>query len=104
MTDHDNLEEFSDAANYDMEDTSDTGVAFYADLAREAGGPVFEIACGTADESTRHRVEPQARISRDTQRTALERSPTCKSGQGLALLPYRLSCPLHFPRLPDLGG
>ncbi|MDZ4717320.1 MAG: class I SAM-dependent methyltransferase, partial [Roseiflexaceae bacterium] len=47
MIDHDNLEEFADAINYDMEDSSDTGVAFYAALAQEVGGPVLEIACGT---------------------------------------------------------
>jgi SAM-dependent methyltransferase len=29
------------------EDSSDTGVAFYAALAQETGGPVLEIACGT---------------------------------------------------------
>ena len=44
---HDNLEEFSDPANYDMEDASDTGIAFYVALAQETGGSVFEIACGT---------------------------------------------------------
>lgn len=47
MIDHDNLEEFTDAANYDAEDTSDTGIAFYSELAQETGGPVLEIACGT---------------------------------------------------------
>ena len=47
MIDHDNLEEFSDAANYDLEDASDTGIAFYTALAQETGGPVLEIACGT---------------------------------------------------------
>ncbi len=47
MIDHDNLEEFSDPANYDMENTSDTGIAFYAALAQETGAPVLEIACGT---------------------------------------------------------
>ncbi len=47
MLDHDNLEEFSDAEAYDLADPSDTGVAFYAALARETGGPVLEIACGT---------------------------------------------------------
>ncbi len=30
-----------------MQDSSDTGVAFYSALAQEAGGPVLEIACGT---------------------------------------------------------
>ena len=47
MIDHNNLEEFADAINYDREDASDTGVAFYSALAQEAGGPVLEIACGT---------------------------------------------------------
>ncbi len=47
MIDHDNLEEFADPRNYDIEDSSDTGIAFYAELARETGGPVLEIACGT---------------------------------------------------------
>ncbi len=47
MIDHDNLEEFADPLNYDIEDSSDTGTAFYAALAQETGGPVLEIACGT---------------------------------------------------------
>lgn len=47
MIDHNNLEEFADADNYDIEDSSDTGVAFYSALAQETGGPVLEIACGT---------------------------------------------------------
>ncbi len=47
MIDHDNLEEFSDPANCDMEDASDTGIAFYTTLAQEIGDPVLEIACGT---------------------------------------------------------
>lgn len=47
MLDHDNLEEFADAVNYDILDPSDTGVGFYAGLAQETGGPVLELACGT---------------------------------------------------------
>lgn len=47
MIAHNNLEEFADPVNYDRQDTSDTGVAFYAALAQETGGPVLEIACGT---------------------------------------------------------
>ena len=47
MIDHDNLEEFADAVNYDMEDPSDTGIAFYTALAEETGSPILEIACGT---------------------------------------------------------
>jgi SAM-dependent methyltransferase len=47
LLDHNNLEEFSDPINYDMQDRSDTGVAFYSALAQEVGGSVLEIACGT---------------------------------------------------------
>ena len=47
MIDHNNLEEFSDLVNHDMEDRSGTGIKFYAALAHETGGPVLEIACGT---------------------------------------------------------
>jgi SAM-dependent methyltransferase len=47
LIDHNNLEEFADPRNYDIVDSSDTGVAFYAALAQETGGPVLEIACGT---------------------------------------------------------
>jgi SAM-dependent methyltransferase len=47
MIEHDNLEEFADPDTYDLDDDSDTGVAFYAGLARETGGPVLELACGT---------------------------------------------------------
>jgi SAM-dependent methyltransferase len=51
MIDHDNLEEFADAETYDLIDSSDTGVAFYAALAHETGSPVLEIACGTGRAS-----------------------------------------------------
>lgn len=47
MIDHDNLEEFGDPHTYDIEDDSDTGIAFYTALAQETGGPVLEVACGT---------------------------------------------------------
>ena len=47
LINHDNLENYADAEAYDAEDDSDTGVAFYTGLARETGGPVLEIACGT---------------------------------------------------------
>src|SRR5215217_9236852 len=47
LVDHDNLEVFADPVDYDRQDTSDTGVAFYAALAQETGGPGLEIACGT---------------------------------------------------------
>jgi SAM-dependent methyltransferase len=47
LINHNNLEEFADPHAYDVQDNSDTGVAFYAALAQETGGPVLEIACGT---------------------------------------------------------
>jgi SAM-dependent methyltransferase len=47
LIDHTNLEEFADPVNYDIEDASNTGVAFYSALAQQTGGPVLEIACGT---------------------------------------------------------
>lgn len=47
MIDHNNLEEFSDPINYDLQDSSDTGIAFYRALAQDVGGPVLELACGT---------------------------------------------------------
>jgi SAM-dependent methyltransferase len=47
LIDHNNLEEFADPHNYDIEDDSDAGIAFYSALAQETGGPVLELACGT---------------------------------------------------------
>jgi hypothetical protein len=47
LIDHDYLEAFADPVDYDRQDTSDTGVAFYASLARETGGPVHELALRT---------------------------------------------------------
>src|SRR5918997_1280991 len=44
LIDHDNLEAFADPVDYDRQDTSDTGIAFYASLARETGGPVLVLA------------------------------------------------------------
>lgn len=49
MERHDNLEEFEDPENYDLEQTarSQRRVAYHVQLARELGGPVLELACGT---------------------------------------------------------
>ena len=49
MNAYDNLEEFSDPPNYDIEEgkRSAARIAFYCDLAKTAGGPVLEIACGS---------------------------------------------------------
>ena len=47
MKAHDNLEEFDDPPNYDMEEgeRSAPRIAFYCDLAKTIGGPALEIAC-----------------------------------------------------------
>jgi SAM-dependent methyltransferase len=49
MNARDNLEEFSDPHNYDLEEgeRSAARIAFYCDLAKTIGGPVLEIACGS---------------------------------------------------------
>jgi SAM-dependent methyltransferase len=49
MRDHDNLEEFTDPANYDLEEAEGSmpRIRFYADLAQEIGGAALEVACGT---------------------------------------------------------
>ncbi|HEY9529593.1 MAG TPA: class I SAM-dependent methyltransferase [Anaerolineales bacterium] len=49
MNAYDNLEEFSDPPNYDIEEgeRSAPRIAFYCDLARTIGGPALEIACGS---------------------------------------------------------
>ena len=45
----DNLEEFGDPPNYDIEDgeRSAPRIAFYCNFAKTVGGPVLEIACGS---------------------------------------------------------
>jgi 2-polyprenyl-3-methyl-5-hydroxy-6-metoxy-1,4-benzoquinol methylase len=49
MNPYDNLEEFTDPPNYDIEEgqRSAARIAFYCDLARTIGGPALEIACGS---------------------------------------------------------
>jgi 2-polyprenyl-3-methyl-5-hydroxy-6-metoxy-1,4-benzoquinol methylase len=49
MNTHDNLEEFTDPPNYDIEEgeRSTARIAFYCELAQRIGGPVLEIACGS---------------------------------------------------------
>ncbi len=49
MNAYDNLEEFHDPPNYDIEEgeRSADRIAFYRQLASSVGGPVPEIACGS---------------------------------------------------------
>ena len=60
MLDHNNLEEFADPRNYDIEQRTNKGIAFYSALAQETGGPVLEVACGTGRVSI-----PIARLGLD---------------------------------------
>jgi len=45
MNAHDNLEEFDDHPNYDLEEgeRSEARIAFYCDLAKAIGGPVLRL-------------------------------------------------------------
>lgn len=45
----DNLEEFTDPPNYDIEEGEQSAerIAFYCDLAKTFDGPVLEVACGS---------------------------------------------------------
>jgi 2-polyprenyl-3-methyl-5-hydroxy-6-metoxy-1,4-benzoquinol methylase len=49
MNAYDNLEEFADPPNYDIEEgeRSADRIAFYCELAQTVGGPVLELACGS---------------------------------------------------------
>ena len=49
MTACDNLEEFTDPANYDLEQgpRSQERIAFWCQMARRFGGPVLDLGCGT---------------------------------------------------------
>ena len=49
MTMHDNLEEFGDPANYDLEQgpPSQVRIEFWRRMASQFGGPVLELCCGT---------------------------------------------------------
>jgi SAM-dependent methyltransferase len=48
VIDHDNLEEFNDPGDYDIQYGGyEPEGPFYSSLAHETGGPVLELACGT---------------------------------------------------------
>ena len=49
MSAHDNLEEFTDPANYDLEQAplSQERIAFWRRMAAQFGGPVLDLCCGT---------------------------------------------------------
>ncbi|MBW8756684.1 MAG: class I SAM-dependent methyltransferase [Burkholderiales bacterium] len=49
MDSHDNLQEFTDPANYDLEQgpLAQERIAFWCRMAAQFGGPVLELCCGT---------------------------------------------------------
>jgi SAM-dependent methyltransferase len=49
VLEHDNLEEFQDPVDYDLEEVprSLDRIAFHVAMARHCGGPVLELACGS---------------------------------------------------------
>ena len=49
LIDHDNLGEFRDPANYDLEEGrgNEPRITFYGSLIHEFGEPALEVACGT---------------------------------------------------------
>lgn len=49
IIEHDNLEDFQDPANYDIENGDDDHprLSLYGDLAVSTGGPMLELACGS---------------------------------------------------------
>jgi 2-polyprenyl-3-methyl-5-hydroxy-6-metoxy-1,4-benzoquinol methylase len=49
MENHNNLEEFNDPENYDLEEAQYVArpLAFYLELAKEFGSPILDVACGT---------------------------------------------------------
>jgi 2-polyprenyl-3-methyl-5-hydroxy-6-metoxy-1,4-benzoquinol methylase len=49
MEAHDNLEEFQNPENYDLEEAQHIArpLTFYLELAKEFGNPILDIACGT---------------------------------------------------------
>lgn len=49
MHEHNNLEEFQDPLNYDLEETDRAAqrIQFFVDLALTTGGPALELACGS---------------------------------------------------------
>lgn len=87
MIDHDNLEEFQDPANYDLEEGAATAVraAFYGDLALETGGPALEIACGSGLAAIPIAERGLAVTGVDLARPMLEHARRKSARRGLAL-------------------
>ena len=85
MNAHDNLEEFTDPPNYDIEEgeRSAPRIAFYCDLARTVGGPVLEIACGSGLVTIPIAVQGLEVTGVDLARPMLEHARKKAEAQGL---------------------
>ena len=87
MNVHDNLEEFSDPPNYDLEEgeRSAPRIAFYCDLAKTVGGPVLEIACGSGLVTIPLAANGLDVTGVDLARPMLEHARVKAEGQSLAI-------------------
>src|SRR5574342_241613 len=85
MNAHDNLEEFTDPPNYDIEEgeRSAARIAFYCDLAKKIGGPVLEIACGSGLVTIPIAATGLEVTGVDLARPMLEHARKKAEGQGL---------------------
>jgi 2-polyprenyl-3-methyl-5-hydroxy-6-metoxy-1,4-benzoquinol methylase len=87
MNAYDNLEEFSDPPNYDIEEgeRSAPRIAFYVDLAKTIGGPVLEIACGSGLVTIPIAAQGLEVTGVDLARPMLEHARKKAEAQGLRL-------------------
>jgi ubiquinone/menaquinone biosynthesis C-methylase UbiE len=85
MNADDNLEEFSDPPNYDIEEgeRSTPRIAFYCDLAKRIGGPVLELACGSGLVTLPVAAEGPEVTGVDLVRPMLEQARKKAEAQGL---------------------
>lgn len=85
MNAYDNLEEFADPANYDIEEgeRSAARIAYYCDLAKGIGGPVLEIACGSGLVTIPVAAQGLYVTGVDLARPMLENARNKAKGQGL---------------------
>lgn len=85
MNAYDNLEEFSDPPNYDIEEggRSASRIAFYCDLAKTVGGLVLEIACGSGLVTLPIAAQGLDVTGVDLARPMLEHARKKAEGQGL---------------------
>ena len=87
MKAHDNLEEFSDPPNYDIEEgeRSAPRIAFYRELAKSVGGPVLEIACGSGLVTIPIAAQGLDATGIDLARPMLEHARQKAEAQGLTI-------------------